>query len=60
MNLRVLLRMSKWARHPPSDSRVKFGLALIAVLFLIFAVERWIGWPAWLQLDQASRGLPRR
>ena len=52
-------RMAKWARHPPSDRRVKLVLAVIAICVAIYAVERWIGWPDWLTIDGRSRFLSR-
>ncbi|MGV6805498.1 MAG: hypothetical protein ACWA49_14965 [Ruegeria sp.] len=47
MILRHLLRMSRWARNPPSDQRVKLVLGLI-VLFLVIAGVEYMGWwPEW-------------
>lgn len=43
------LRMAKWARHPPSAARVRMVLGIVAICLAIYAVERWIGWPAMLQ-----------
>ncbi len=60
MNPRILVRMARWARNPPSEKRVIFGLAVIAAAFALFAIERWIGWPEWLQVDQPRVGTPRR
>ncbi len=39
------LRMAIWARRPPSEKRVRLVLAVIALCLIVFAVERWIGWP---------------
>lgn len=55
MNLRHLLRMSKWARKPPSDTKVKLVIGIIVICLILFAVERWIGVPEWMQME-----LPRR
>ncbi len=55
MNLRHLLRMSKWARKPPSDTKVKLVIGIIVICLILFAVERWIGVPDWMQME-----LPRR
>ena len=57
MNPRHFLRMSKWARHPPSSRRVKLLLAVIAACLALYAVERWIGWPEFLVLtpERGSR-----
>ena len=45
MNARWLLRMAKWGRNPPSERRVIFVFAIIGVCILLFAIERWVGWP---------------
>ncbi|MCK4713039.1 MAG: hypothetical protein KAT26_09190 [Marinosulfonomonas sp.] len=50
-NLRHLLRMSKWARKPPSEKRVKLVIGIIVICLILFAVERWIGVPDWMQMD---------
>ena len=54
MNMRHFLRMAKWARNPPSEKRVKLGLAVIAICLLLFGIERLIGWPEWLTPDMGS------
>ena len=54
-NLRHLLRMSKWARNPPGEKRVKLVIGIIVICLILFAVERWIGVPDWMQMD-----LPRQ
>ncbi len=60
MNMRQLLRMARWARHPPSAKRVKLVLGVVAICLLLFAIERWIGVPDWLQLEPQRRiRLPR-
>jgi hypothetical protein len=45
VNLRWLLRMSRWARNPPASGRVKLVLGLIAALLLIAALEHFGVWP---------------
>ncbi|MCY1125321.1 hypothetical protein OU426_00500 [Frigidibacter sp. RF13] len=57
MNLRWLLRMSQWARNPPSMSRVILGAIVIGLCLLIAGIE-WLGlWPEWLTLPaQGKRG----
>jgi hypothetical protein len=57
MNQNWFLRMAQWARHPPSPQRVKLVLTVIALCFVIYAIERWIGWPEWLQVN--SRPHPK-
>jgi len=55
MNLRQLLRMSKWARHPPSAKRVKLVIGIVVICLILFAIERWIGVPEWLQMERMRR-----
>lgn len=55
MNPNWLLRMSKWARHPPSMGRVKLVLSVIAFCLALVAIERWIGWPEWLAVNPQPR-----
>ena len=45
MNPLWLLRMSRWARRPPSARRVLLVLAVVAACLALAAVERWVGWP---------------
>lgn len=49
MNLRWLMRMSRWARNPPSEKRVKLGLAIFAICLALFAYEYFIGAPEWME-----------
>ncbi|SFB01489.1 hypothetical protein SAMN05421688_2387 [Poseidonocella pacifica] len=60
MNPFWLLRMSKWARRPPSRRRVMLVLAIAAVGIGIALVENYLGWPDWATLEPRGRsGLPR-
>ena len=55
MNLTWLLRMSRWARHPPSWRRVVLGAAVIGLCLALAGVE-WLGWwPDWATVDKAPR-----
>jgi hypothetical protein len=56
LNPRQMLRMSKWARNPPSTQRVKLVAGIIVVCLVLFAVERMFGWPDWLTVDSTPRG----
>ncbi len=47
MILRHLLRMSRWARNPPSDQRVKLVLGLIVLCLMSAGVEYMGWWPEW-------------
>lgn len=55
MNTNWLLRMSKWARKPPSWKQVKFVLVIIAICFTLFAIEFWFGWPEWLKVNPVAK-----
>ncbi|MDK3016265.1 hypothetical protein [Pseudodonghicola flavimaris] len=45
MNFFWLLRMKRWAQHPPSRNRVLLVLAVIAICLLLYGIEHWFGWP---------------
>jgi hypothetical protein len=48
--------MSVWARRPPSERKVRFVFAIIAVCLLLFGYERLFGWPDWLTVNSDARG----
>lgn len=51
--MRMFLRMSKWARNPPSAKRVKLVFGIVAVCLLIALIE-WLGlWPDWATTQKA-------
>ncbi|MBR9649813.1 hypothetical protein [Thalassovita aquimarina] len=50
-----LFRMSKWARNPPSARRVRLVLLIIVICLVVYAVERWIGWPDWATVEGRGR-----
>ena len=55
MNTIWLLRMSKWARHPPSAKRVKLVFAIILAAAVIYGIE-WMGWwPDWATAQRLPR-----
>ncbi|WP_298932238.1 hypothetical protein [uncultured Ruegeria sp.] len=47
MNPRHFLRMSQWARNPPSKRRVQLVFGIILLCLLIFGVEYMGWWPDW-------------
>lgn len=51
MNLTWLLRMARWARHPPSPRRVKLVLGVAAACLLLWGIEQIWGWPDWLMVN---------
>ncbi|MEZ5723206.1 MAG: hypothetical protein R3D59_17855 [Paracoccaceae bacterium] len=44
-NPRHLLRMARWARHPPGERRVRLVLAVIVLALAIIGLERVFGTP---------------
>lgn len=55
MNLTWLMRMSKWARKPPSARQVKLVLSVVAVCFAIWGIEMIWGWPDALTVNGKVR-----
>ncbi len=55
MNPRWLLRMSRWAAHPPSWARVKLVFGVILLCLLLAGIERFFGWPDWLTPAKTGR-----
>ncbi|GGL80035.1 hypothetical protein [Wenxinia marina] len=59
MNPLWLLRMARWARHPPPLSRILLVLAVVGVCVLLWAVEQVWGWPDWLTPERAGGRIVR-
>ena len=55
MNMLWLLRMRKWAQHPPSPKTRKLIAIVAVVSFLIFGYEQLFGWPEWLTVNRGRR-----
>ena len=51
MNLNWLVRMARWARHPPSTRQVFVVLAVLALCLALAGVEWLWGWPDWLTVN---------
>ncbi|MDB5660855.1 MAG: hypothetical protein JWS10_3470 [Cypionkella sp.] len=51
MNPIWLMRMARWARHPPSPGRVKLVLGVVVVCLVLFGIEHFWGWPDWLAVN---------
>lgn len=54
--MRGLFRMAKWARNPPGEKRVRLVLGVIALCLVLFAIDRLVGWPDWLTLENTPTG----
>ena len=59
MNLRHFLRMSRWARHPPSARRVVLVVSIVALCLAIAALDRLHLLPDWFSLPEGTRLRPR-
>lgn len=55
MNFRHLMRMNKWARNPPSETRVKLVFGIVAACLVLVLIEKFIGWPDMLTLEPQRR-----
>ena len=54
-----LVRMARWARHPPPASRVILVLAVVGLCALLYAVERLGGLPDWMGAERLPRTVIR-
>ncbi|WP_170311765.1 hypothetical protein [Sulfitobacter sabulilitoris] len=50
-----LFRMSKWARNPPSEKRVKLVFAIVAAGVAIWGIEKLGYWPDWATAERIRR-----
>lgn len=55
-NLNWLIRMSQWARNPPSAKRVVLVLVVIALGLALAGLEHFGLWPDWATLERPPRG----
>ncbi|MCI2393691.1 hypothetical protein [Aliiroseovarius sediminis] len=52
MNPRWFMRMSRWARRPPSAKRVKLVFFVLAICLLLVVIEKLFGTPDWMQIER--------
>ena len=52
MNPLWLMRMARWARHPPSQGRVLLVLAIVLACAALYAAEQLGGLPDWMQAER--------
>ncbi|MCY4335830.1 MAG: hypothetical protein OXC60_14325 [Litoreibacter sp.] len=52
---RWLMRAALWVRNPPSEKRVKFFVAILAVCLAIGFIEYYVGWPEWATAERVTR-----
>ena len=55
MNPMWLMRMARWARHPPSMRTVLLVGGLLAVCLAVWGAEQIWGWPDWLTVNGRVR-----
>lgn len=55
MNLMWLMRMRRWVAHPPSASRVRLVVGVVAICLALLAVEHFLGWPEALTPNRMRR-----
>ena len=58
-NPRLFLRMSKWARNPPSKRQLQLIVFVLLTCAILFGIERLFGWPEWLTVN-TRRGIMLR
>lgn len=49
-----LVRMRRWAQHPPSWKQVRLVAAVVALCLLLVAIETLVGWPDWMTLERGT------
>lgn len=55
LHYRWLLRAKRWVQNPPSENRIKLVFGVIALCLVLVAVERWVGWPDFLRVEQPPK-----
>ena len=55
MNPIWLIRMSRWARNPPSWGRIKLVAGVVIAALALGYVEYVWGWPEWLTVEKLPR-----
>ncbi|MFM7335920.1 MAG: hypothetical protein ACKO1H_16205 [Tabrizicola sp.] len=45
------MRAKRWVQNPPSEGRVKLVFGVIAICLVIVGIERFVGWPDWMTVD---------
>ena len=55
IGIRQLLRMSKWARHPPSTRMVIMVAGIVIFGLTLAGIEHFIGWPEFLSMEPQPR-----
>jgi hypothetical protein len=48
---RLLIRLAQWHRNPPSRQWVRVAVATLALVAVVVAIEKLVGWPDWLRTE---------
>ncbi|SFR14221.1 hypothetical protein [Poseidonocella sedimentorum] len=56
----LLVRLARWARHPPSPARARLILGVFVICLLLVVLERLVGLPDWASLDPRGARWPLR
>jgi len=56
MNPFWLIRLTRWARNPPSGARLKLVLVVVAITLVLYGIDQVFGWPDWLTPNRMPRG----
>ena len=52
MNIWWLIRMRRWATHPPSRRMIQTVFVVVGLALLLYGIERFIGWPDWATVER--------
>ncbi|MEC7760527.1 MAG: hypothetical protein VX874_01285 [Pseudomonadota bacterium] len=55
-NMRHFFRMARWARNPPGARQVKLFVVVVVLCLVLVGIERFVGWPDWLTMENTPRG----
>lgn len=55
MSPRILLRMARWARKPPSKQQIKIAVIVLGLCAAVFAAERLGLTPDWMEAQRGWR-----
>lgn len=51
---RILVRAAMWLRRPPSRRHVRILVIVLAGALAIVAIEHWVGWPEWAEVERGG------
>ena len=54
-NIKWFMRMTKWARNPPSTRHVIFVFSIVALGLAIAGIEKFVGWPEFMTIERTPK-----